>query len=159
VHLLSEFQLSNYNDSILAASIAFQTEEVYACSSGRVANLIAQRSISVYLYSFNHVPMDAVYDIIPPAAIHTAEFASLFQNTPASYDLITGLTASERNLSTTMRRWWVNFAISGNPNPVPSTSVHWPLYEPSSDLALMIDLEQLVQPWLMEYPNCVSELR
>ena len=148
----SAFGVSNFNGSELLAALTFQTLANFTCSAGRMAGFWAQQSLPTYLYTFNHTPQLGAYGLALPAPFHAAEIPFLFGNTPAIYDIVQELTPAELTLRDTMRRYWVTFAETGNPNNAGSTA--WPVFTATSDAALAIDLTQSATTWLSSYPAC-----
>ena len=148
----SAFNVSNFGGSVLAAALHYQTLSNFSCSAGRMAGYWAQQGLPIYLYTFMHTPQLGAYDVVLPAPFHASELPFLFGNVPSIYNIIQALTPDEMALRDAMRRYWVSFASTGNPNNVDNTD--WPMYTANSDLALAINLTQSSTPWLSAYPNC-----
>jgi para-nitrobenzyl esterase len=64
-----------------------------------------------YLYYFTHVPPSAPGQP-SRGATHTADLAYMFDNPPANATW----TDTDRQLAETMSSYWVNFAVTGDPN-------------------------------------------
>ena len=143
---------ANFNNSVFTAAINFQTLGNFTCAAGRMAGYFAQQGLPVYLYSFNHAPLLGIYNTLPVSAYHAVELTFLFGNTPSTYALIPALTKAELALRDTMRRYWVSFASTGNPNN--GVDTEWAAHTTSNDASLNIDLTQSSAAWLSTYPTC-----
>ena len=93
----------------------------FACEARRVARLVSQARVDVYLYSFEY-SVDAV---TPGRVIHGMETNLVFGNNfaaPANHVL----TAADLALFRTMSGYWGRFADTGNPT-APGVA-RWPLF-------------------------------
>ena len=151
---LAAFDVSNFDGSVFDAAIYFQTLANFTCSAGRMAGYFAHQGLPIFLYTFVHTPQMAEYGVVLPAPFHGAELTFLFGNTPSLYNVVQGLTADEVALLDTMRRYWVAFASTGNPNNADSTE--WPVYTVASDTALVLNITLSSTPWLSFYPQCAA---
>lgn len=108
-----------------------------ACGTRWLAKLLVKGgSSNVYTYLFAHpeqfanpgIPGTGPGSVIVP---HAAEIEYVFDAT----DLLTG--SDELELGAKVSKYWVNFAVTGNPNDAQLPT--WPKYSPDTDKELRID--------------------
>ncbi len=113
--ILAKYPVGNYAQPVLAAA-AVVTDETFACTARQVDRW-ASRYVPVYAYEFNDE--NAPEYSLPPTtypygAAHAIELQFLFKlpelpGTPP-------LSKAETRLSTTMVKYWTDFARSTSPN-------------------------------------------
>ena len=59
--LIKAYDLSNFNNSTVNASIRFFTESTNSCPSRRMARIVSNYKLPVYMYSFDHVPRHSYF--------------------------------------------------------------------------------------------------
>ncbi|KAJ5150234.1 hypothetical protein N7448_001812 [Penicillium atrosanguineum] len=87
-------------------------------------------SQDVYAYYYNYT---SPYS---PVAIHTAEINFVFGNLVPSFSSSESPTASDEAFSEKMRKYWTNFAKTGNPNG--DGLPKWPEYKGQGEVFLML---------------------
>lgn len=123
-----------------------------ACIARWIGNA-ASKWVSTFVYEFTD---DTAPSYFPPmsfdmGAYHTAELQYLFPLYRGSAGVAKPLNAKQSALAQAMRRYWGNFARTGNPNS-PSTHA-WPAYS-ESDTVLGIGLETSAIPHYGAVRNC-----
>jgi para-nitrobenzyl esterase len=94
---------------------------------------------SAFLYYYTRVPPGPASDRL--GAYHAAEIPYVFDNlhmTGRPYEAV------DRRLAKTMSRYWVNFAVTGNPNG-PGLPV-WPAYDTAKDVSLELGDQVRARP-------------
>jgi para-nitrobenzyl esterase len=139
------YPLASFPSADLAFASAF-TDAVFACPA-LGADLSMSQFIPLSTYEFNDE--NAPQDFLPPvsfpyAAAHASEIQYLF-NLPVTVPR-PPLNAAQRQLSSTMQRYWTDFAKFGTPNS-PST----PFWEPFNPL--VGDFQSLIPPTPMQETN------
>ena len=95
------------------------------------ARLAAKQSRDAYLYVFSHpAPLPVVGRTL--GALHASETPYIFAAKSVEWD------DSDVRLSDMMRRYWINFARTGNPNG--EGLVQWPSYDQQTDELLELKL-------------------
>lgn len=107
-----------------------------ACSGYTIAGAVARGGKQAWLYHFTRVREGAGGKAL--LAYHGAEIPYVFD----THDAWLPTTAADRQLTTTMMRYWLNFARSGNPNG--GELPQWPRFTGSS--AQMQELDVVVGP-------------
>jgi para-nitrobenzyl esterase len=100
---------------------------------------MARRRHAAYLYYFSRVPPGPAAARL--GAYHAAEIPYVFDNlhmTGRPYEDV------DRRLAKTMSRYWVNFAVTGNPNG-PGLPV-WPAYDAEHDVSLELGIQARARP-------------
>lgn len=94
---------------------------IIQCSVRRTATYLSNNgSESVYLYSFNYIPLSSPFASLSQS-VHGQELSFVF-NTPNSSALtqlifpVNEFTSNERLLALAMSLMWIRFIVSGNPN-------------------------------------------
>ena len=134
----AQYPLANFKSpsDALAAS---QTDAYFACSALKSNESIA-RYAPVYGYEFNYAdaPMYMPKASFPYGAAHTIELQFIFPQFHGGSGIMHELSAPEKSLGLTMRRYWTNFARSGNPNRTGLPA--WPKFSRASDLVMSMNL-------------------
>jgi para-nitrobenzyl esterase len=123
-----------------------------ACIARWIGNAVSKWT-PTFVYEFTD---DTAPSYFPPmsfdmGAYHTAELQYLFPLYRGSTGIAKPLNAAQSALAQTMRKYWGNFARTGNPN---SASVHeWPAYS-ETDTVLGIGLETSAIPHYGALRNC-----
>jgi para-nitrobenzyl esterase len=161
---LAPYVLSVYSYSVFPSGDqalgAAATDGAFSCPARNAAQLLSQY-VPTYAYEFadeNAPPAEGDFAgalTFPLGAYHTAELQYLFKNLdvfgfPPAF--IT-LTSPQATLSQTMRRYWTQFAKTGNPNV--TGRVNWPTYNTSTDLffSLTEPRPQLISSFAINH-NC-----
>ncbi len=100
------------------------TDAVYACTALRLDRAMS-RYVPVYAYEFNdeNAPAPGLPAVsFPYGAAHASELPYLF-------DQSTRLSAPQRRLAATMRRYWTAFAAGGRPSPT-----EWPSFDATGSI-------------------------
>ncbi|MGY4772782.1 carboxylesterase/lipase family protein [Kribbella sp. CWNU-51] len=106
---------------------AMDTDRVFACTQQASTKAFARKAPATYAYEFAD-PAAPGYVLFPPGfptgSSHASELNYLFDAAGgAPYQL----TETQEKLATQLRRYWTNFARSGNPNGDGTpTWPHWP---------------------------------
>lgn len=121
------------------ALAASQTDAYFACSALKSNESIA-RYMPVYGYEFNYAdaPMYMPKASFPYGAAHTVELQFIFPQFRGGSGTAHELSTSEKELGTTMRRYWTNFANSGNPNSAGLPA--WPKFTRETSLVMSMNL-------------------
>jgi para-nitrobenzyl esterase len=121
------------------ALAASQTDAYFACSALKSNESIA-RYAPVYGYEFNYAdaPMYMPKASFPYGAAHTVELQFIFPQFHGGSGTLHELSVPEKALGLTMRRYWTNFAKSGNPNRTGLPA--WPKFSRASDLVMSMNL-------------------
>jgi para-nitrobenzyl esterase len=114
------------------------------------ATLQAAKSRPAYVYYFDF--RDAHQ---PHGAPHSAEYAPVFGNLPPD------ASAEMRALSALIRKYWINFARSGNPNT--TGAPRWTQFDARSPQVMVLDRTSGMRAWpnlegikaLEEVTNCL----
>ena len=111
------------------------TEGVFSCNARRVARVLSQQNMPVFLYQMRH-PLDH-----PKAhglgATHSVELFFVWGNT----DLGIGISEAERPLSRRFMQAWGRFAATGDPS---GPELSWPRYTAERDPHLVFDMASSV---------------
>ena len=136
----AEYPLAKFK-SPSEALAASQTDAYFACAALKSNESIA-RYRPVYGYEFNYAdaPMYMPKASFPYGAAHTVELQFIFPQFHGGSGTMHELSASEKELATTMRRYWTNFAKNGNPNSAGLPA--WPKFTRESDLVMSMNLPQ-----------------
>ena len=105
-------------------TVRVMTDAYFLCGSKTVANKLAAQQRDVYFYRFSRVREGAKHWL---GAHHAAEIPYIFGT---AGDLLPSTEVDEQ-LAEKMRRYWVQFATSGDPNT--EGSPDWPRFTPSND--------------------------
>ena len=111
-------------------------DATFVSGSRHVARSLASHDAPVYLYHFDYV-LERRRDKVPGAG-HGSEIPYVFDSfgkLPAMVQMLT--TAEDAAMGQTMNRYWVNFAVSGDPNG--AALPHWPKYSVDGDELLLIE--------------------
>eukprot|EP01065_Artemidia_motanka_P045910 TRINITY_DN6841_c0_g1_i1.p1 TRINITY_DN6841_c0_g1~~TRINITY_DN6841_c0_g1_i1.p1 ORF type:complete len:525 (+),score=163.48 TRINITY_DN6841_c0_g1_i1:103-1677(+) len=107
------------------------------CAARRTARLLPGPSF-VYFFKHKFALTDAIEAVSkkPLGVFHGSELVLVFGQDEL-------LLKKEREMSMQVRKYWTNFAATGNPNgnSDDSTAPFWPTYTNSSDSTMIIDLE------------------
>jgi para-nitrobenzyl esterase len=123
--VLAHYRPAAYRDSG-AALAALITDYVFTCPARATARALQRFQSHVYRYRFSHVTQASASRHL--GASHGDEIAFVFGTSPSPTD-------AERELSRTMRRYWSQFARTGEP----SNEDAWPAYDPAQDPYLELD--------------------
>jgi len=93
-----------------------------------VAQSMSKKKSGAYLYRFTRRPDTSKAGKL--GVHHGVDLAYVFGNMPPDE----GYVDADKKLSEKMMKYWVNFAITGNPNGKGLT--RWPVYKGASDLSL-----------------------
>ncbi|HEX4352668.1 MAG TPA: carboxylesterase family protein [Polyangiales bacterium] len=138
--LTAEYPLANYMNDPAVALTAAGTDIVFACPS-RAAAIQFSANATTYKYEFSDENAPEGLLPTPPSdpgfkygAAHASEIQFLF-NTPAPAGQM--LSTDEQALSTTMVKYWTQFAKTGDPNA--SGNPTWPKYTMADDSILTLN--------------------
>jgi para-nitrobenzyl esterase len=98
----------------------------FVCEARRLARLIEQQGVPVYLFSYEHeIPALAGNHVV-----HGLESNIIFGNNyvPPLFQNYT-LTAAELTLHAAMSGYWTRLAATGNPNTDDESVVRWPAFK------------------------------
>ena len=98
----------------------------FACEARRLARLIEQQGVPVYLFSFEH----EIQALAGNHVIHGLESNVIFGNNyvPPQFQNYT-LTAADLALHAAMSGYWTRLAATGNPNTDDDSVVRWPAFK------------------------------
>jgi para-nitrobenzyl esterase len=136
-----KYPLSNYMMDPNLALTAAGTDIVFACPGRTAAGQLGANK-PTYEYEFSDQNAPEILLPVPPAdptfkyhAAHASELQFLWDlPTPAGMSL---LTPDEQALSTTMVKYWTQFAKTGDPNLAGNPT--WPVYTAATDSILTLD--------------------
>eukprot|EP00762_Andalucia_godoyi_P002781 ANDGO_04504.mRNA.1 Acetylcholinesterase len=131
------------------AVVALLTHKIFGCPSRRLATAVSQNGVPVYMYQFNHAPVNGIYGNYSwMGAYHYAEIPFVFGNPNDEFHYVRSFTPSEAVLSKRAMGYWLSFAESaGNPNYLttersindPTFVTAWPPYNSDTDLTLELE--------------------
>lgn len=134
------YPLANYNGDPNLALTAVGTDIVFACASRTSATQLSMNA-PTFAYEFSDQNAPSLLLPTPPAdpnfkyrAAHASELQFIW-NLPTPMGL--ALSADEQALSTTMVKYWTQFAKTGDPNVAGQPM--WPAYTAASDTLLTLD--------------------
>eukprot|EP00035_Acanthoeca_spectabilis_P012207 m.217368 g.217368 ORF g.217368 m.217368 type:complete len:1243 (+) comp15557_c1_seq1:32-3760(+) len=115
----------NFTTSV-ARAVAVVTDALFTFTTAAIADAVTVSGQPAFRYLFKQnmsglvTPNNQSYNLFGPAgAFHSLDVAFVF-GTFAEYARPFGLgwtpTADQQTLSTQMQRYWINFAVHGNPN-------------------------------------------
>ncbi len=119
-----------------AAYLHLQTE-FFGYGAYSMARAVARSGQKAYLYYFNYVGPG---DYAREGAFHTEELLFLADAFPGDWHP----SADDEKLSQAMRRYWVQFAKTGNPNE--KRNPVWPPYDPQFEQCLGLGREIKLRP-------------
>lgn len=131
---LSKLYAGVATDDTQMADQAFG-DATFVSGSRHVARCLAAHGEPVYLYHFDYV-LERRRGKVPGAA-HGSEIPYVFDTfdkLPALVQMLT--TATDAANATTMHRYWVNFAMTGDPNGMGLPP--WPKYSKDTDQWLLV---------------------
>ncbi len=144
--LLAHFPVEDGN--YLEAVVALDTHLSYTARKRLAAHWMEQVPSNAYLYVFSRVPPDPAFK--PLAASHASEIRYVFGTHLQGEELGGGvapagvgnpelLAQADHALVSTIQRYWVQFAKTGDPNH--ASLPDWPVYRRSKDQHLVLDAE------------------
>lgn len=92
-----------------------------------MARQFTQQQVPVWQYRFGYVAQSKQDEL--PGALHATEIPYVFNTLLATYH--DALTHKDQQVADLMHQYWVNFAITGNPNG--NDLPLWPQYRPRQD--------------------------
>jgi para-nitrobenzyl esterase len=104
---------------------------IFVATARSVARGMKSASVPVYLYHWAHPPAGPTGRML--GAHHASEIAYVLDN----LELSTGVTDTDKQLRDALTGYWVQFAVSGNPNR-PGLP-EWPAYDEATDRCLLIE--------------------
>eukprot|EP01129_Flabellula_baltica_P010487 TRINITY_DN4438_c0_g1_i1.p1 TRINITY_DN4438_c0_g1~~TRINITY_DN4438_c0_g1_i1.p1 ORF type:complete len:564 (-),score=93.61 TRINITY_DN4438_c0_g1_i1:2-1669(-) len=150
----SDYKNTSEYSSSWEALTYIVTDGYMSCAARRSARWLTNGGQPIYLYHFTHV-IDVIKYFRPSYGVfHGSDLAFVWDIKSFTYDgtdLPILLSLAERDLQQTFVSYWTSFARTGNPNSQSGyTPVIWPRYDNTTDLNLILDLEQSVQVHLKE---------
>jgi para-nitrobenzyl esterase len=143
--VLAAYPVSDY-PSPRDAWIALTSDVKFVCNTRRTARAAASTGgAPVYRYHFEYD------DFTPPSGIEAATYHGL--DVPFVLGTIDRLgapgptyvpTASDLTMEATMTHAWATFARDGVPSLAPTSALAWPLYDPTTDRLLRLDLDSTI---------------
>jgi para-nitrobenzyl esterase len=149
--LTAQYPIANYNMNPNLALTAAGTDFIFSCPSHVAATALSAQG-PTFAYEFSDPNAPELLLPVPPSdpsfqyrAAHASELQYLFGiATPTPIPL----SADQQALSTTMVKYWTQFAKTGNPNV--SGNPNWPAYSATADAVLTLNTPAAaVQPTTM----------
>lgn len=144
--VFAQYSLSRFNGSVQAAFVQADADHDVICPSYMIADLLpAHQGMSVYVFEFAHLRShncDAAVEmgVLAHGDTSLTQWASHGSDVPFTFGSTSGpdglnatavpwpprvvcpMDTNEQSLSAAMRRYWSNFARTGDPNVHPSSA-------------------------------------